>query len=294
MNIALGFNEFQQQSKILAAHLKLPYEEVKIHHFPDGESKITLPQNLPEHIIICRSLNHPNDKLVELLIAADAARVAGVKHITLVAPYLCYMRQDIAFHPGEAVSQKIIGKILAQHFDALFTIDPHLHRIKTLPEAVPLKEAIALTATHPMSDFLQTHFNNPVIVGPDAESVQWVAEICEQNHWQYQVASKQRLGDSDVKVTLPEFSYENRDVVIVDDIASTGKTIEGAAKIIQQFRPASLSVLVTHAFFVDKAIADIQALGVKNIWSSDAIAHVTNAFSVMPHIADSIKAHHLL
>ncbi len=290
MRMVLGFSEFGSQGKLLAEILQCPFEEVIIHCFPDGESKITLPENLPERIIICRSLNQPNAKLIELFLTADAARLAGVKHITLVAPYLCYMRQDIAFHPGEVVSQKIMGQMLAQHFDALFTIDPHLHRIDSLQQAVPLAEAVALAASVPMAAFLQQNFTQAVIVGPDVESEQWVAAVSKLNNWPYQIAAKERFGDAEVAVVLADFCYQNQHVVIVDDIASTGKTLEATALIILKSQPASLSVMVTHALFAGNAVSNLKKLGVDNIWSSDAIPHETNAFSIMPHMARFIKS----
>ena len=73
------------------------------HRFPDGELKLRLPVDdtgrLPPLAVLLRSLHQPNEKLVELLLAARTARSLGVQHLTLVAPYLAYMRQDIAFHP---------------------------------------------------------------------------------------------------------------------------------------------------------------------------------------------------
>ncbi|MBX9833993.1 MAG: ribose-phosphate pyrophosphokinase-like domain-containing protein, partial [Burkholderiaceae bacterium] len=103
---------------------------VERHRFPDGELKLRLPVDatgrMPRHAVLLRSLHQPNEKLVELLLAARTARNLGVQHLTLVAPYLAYMRQDIAFHPGEAVSQQVVGGFLAGLFDAVITVDPHL------------------------------------------------------------------------------------------------------------------------------------------------------------------------
>ena len=98
------------------------------HRFPDGELKLRLPPQLPSQVMVYRSLVLPNEKLIELLFVAQTARQLGATELTLIAPYLAYMRQDIAFHDGEVVSQKIIGRFLAQVFDGLVTIDPHLHR----------------------------------------------------------------------------------------------------------------------------------------------------------------------
>ena len=78
--------------------------------------------------IIYAALDHPNDKLLAILFAADALRRAGATRLVLVAPYLCYMRQDAAFHKSEAISQKIVGRLLAAAVDRIITVDAHLHR----------------------------------------------------------------------------------------------------------------------------------------------------------------------
>jgi len=115
--LVLGFPEYAEQARRFAAKAKLDYAQVQVHRFPDGESRVRLPADLPPRIYFCRSLDRPNYKLVELVLAAQTARDLGAEDLTLVAPYLCYMRQDTAFEPGEAVSQRIIGRMLAELFD---------------------------------------------------------------------------------------------------------------------------------------------------------------------------------
>jgi len=97
------FPSYKQQGKEIANSLNLPCFEIKIHHFPDKESLVTLPSQKNEHVIFCLSLDYPNNKLIELFLAAKTARLQGAKRLSLVAPYLSYMRQDKAFHEGEAI-----------------------------------------------------------------------------------------------------------------------------------------------------------------------------------------------
>ncbi|GAA6170679.1 ribose-phosphate pyrophosphokinase [Colwellia sp. KU-HH00111] len=290
MTLVLGFNDYLVPAQQLAQCLALPFKLIARHHFPDGETKVTLPSELPEQVIICQTLNHPDGKLIELILAAQTARSLGVKHITLVAPYLCYMRQDIAFNQGEAVSQKIIGKLLSDYFDAVLTVDPHLHRIKHLSEAIPTDQALALHATTAMSDFIKSHLDDPIIIGPDEESLQWVTAIADRQRWQYSIANKQRFGDKNVEVTLADINLSKRNIVIVDDIASSGRTLEQTVKQLLPQQPLSISIMVTHAFFVDDAIERLNALNVTNIWSSDSVLHSTNAFSVIGILAQAAKA----
>jgi ribose-phosphate pyrophosphokinase len=297
MTIILGFDDYLPPAQQLAKRLSIPFKQVELHHFPDGETKVTLPIKLPKQVILCRTLNQPNTKLIELIITASAARSQGVEHITLVAPYLCYMRQDIAFNNGEAISQKIIGKLLGDYFDRVITIDPHLHRINNLNEVIPHNQSMALHASNAMSSFIENHFNQPVLIGPDEESEQWVKALAEPHQWDYAIATKERFGDKNVAITLAmnteetsrKVSLQNREVIIVDDIASTGKTLEQAVKQIQKQSPASISIIVTHAFFVDDAITRLLNMGVANIWSSDSVLHNSNAFSIVDTIAEKLN-----
>ena len=155
----LYFDDERPAAERLAAASGLALRPVQRHRFPDGELKLTLPVDgagqLPARAVLLRSLYQPNDKLVELLLAARAARALGVRHLTLVAPYLAYMRQDIAFHPGEAVSQRIVGPFLASLFDAVVTVDPHLHRVATLPEAVPAAQAVVVSGAPLLADWIE-------------------------------------------------------------------------------------------------------------------------------------------
>src|SRR5690554_8167834 len=109
----LHFADEAEPAQRLADACRLPALAVERHRFPDEELKLTLPlgesSTSPETLVLYRSLDRPNDKLVELLLLARHARRLGVARLVLVAPYLAYMRQDIAFHPGEIVSQTIVG-----------------------------------------------------------------------------------------------------------------------------------------------------------------------------------------
>lgn len=274
--LVFGFPEYREPAQRLAQAAGLAYADVQVHRFPDGESKVRLPATLPEKLILCRTLDRPNSKLIELELATATARELGARHLTLVAPYLCYMRQDMAFQSGEAVSQRIIGNLLAVQFDRVITVDPHLHRVHTLREAVPAEEAIALSATVPMAEYLAGRVQDPFLIGPDEESEQWVKTIAERHHFDYAVAHKQRHGDSEVRITLADRNYRDRNIVFVDDMISTGHTLAEAVQRVSVHHPASISVLVTHALFSGDALARLQAAGVSHICSTDSVLHATN------------------
>ena len=277
---------YREPAARLATALDLPFTATDVHRFPDGESKVTVPATPPRTVIFCQSLDRPNDKLIELQLACATLRELGTERILLVAPYLCYMRQDKAFHPGEAVSQRIIGRHLASLVDGLITVDAHLHRIHDLHAAVPLETAINLSAAPRLGEFLAGRVENPLLLGPDAESEQWVAQVAAAGGFDHAVATKERFGDRQVRIHLPDTDFRARTVVLVDDVISSGYTIAEAARAVRAAGAATVHCLVTHPLFAPGAEALLREAGVAEVWSSDAIVHASNAI----HLADMLAA----
>ena len=287
--LILGFRDYEQQANALAKALDVPLRIVDLHHFPDGESLIKLPSPLPQRVILVRSLDNPNPKLIELMLCSSTARSLGVKHITLVAPYLCYMRQDYAFHPGEAISQQIVGQFIANLCDSLITVDPHLHRIQHLSEVISSRPAEVVSAAALFSQFISKRFNDPLLLGPDSESRQWVAKVAESAQLDYGIARKIRHGDRDVSIELPRIDLHDRAVIIIDDIASTGNTLATAARKLVASGAYTVSALVTHALFTNNSMARLQQAGIRDIWSTDSIPHPTNAISLTSALKESVE-----
>jgi ribose-phosphate pyrophosphokinase len=288
-DLILGFSDYEPQAKNLANALRVDYATVDNHIFPDGESKLTLPVNLPNNVVFYRSLDKPNKKLIELLIAAQTARELGASHLTLVAPYLCYMRQDIAFNPGEAVSQKIIGRFLAENFDALLTVDAHLHRVHDIREAVPAKQALNLCAARLIGDYVKAQIENPLFLGPDEESKQWVQAAAQAGNFDYAVAQKTRGGDRQVKITLPDFSFQRRNIIIIDDMASTGQTIIQTANLLRQHKAKAVHCAVTHALFLHEVTQHMRQAGIQSVWSTDSVTHPTNQIFLATALAAAFQ-----
>lgn len=286
----LGFPDYEPQSRALADSLGVPCDFVDIHSFPDGESRLRLPPDLSGEIVFCRSLDRPNDKLVELLLAAVGARSLGAACVTLVAPYLCYMRQDKAFIPGEVISQQVVGRFLADHFDGIVTVDPHLHRVSSLADVIPSTRSITRSAAPAMGAYLAARNARPLILGPDQESEQWIRTVARQAGLEYAVARKVRRGDRDVKITLPERDFTGAEVVLVDDVASTGRTLVKAAHALVEAGAVQVDALVTHALFIGDALREMRAAGIREIWSSDSVTHPTNAFALADTLAGALHS----
>jgi len=262
---------------------------VERHRFPDGETQLTLPTRLPPRVVLLRSLHQPNDKLTELLLAAPTARQLGAKHLSLVAPYLAYMRQDMAFAPGQAISQRIVGAWLATLFDAVITVDPHLHRVATLAEAVPARQAITLSAAPLLGDWIAQHRPGAFLLGPDSESAQWVTQAATAHGLKHAVCSKVRHGDHAVSIALPACDLRGQAVVLLDDVASSGHTLATAAALALAAGAASVDVAVTHALLAGDALQRIHQAGVGEFWSTDSVAHPSNVVGLAGLLARAIK-----
>lgn len=290
--LLLHFADEQAAAERLEQACSLPLAAISSHRFPDEELKLTLPGAAvsppPHTLVIYRSLDRPNEKLIELLLVARHARQLGVARILLVTPYLGYMRQDIAFQPGEIVSQKIIGGFLAELFDAVITVDPHLHRISHLQEAVPLTQAIALSAAPSLAALVAGRRQQPLLMGPDAESAQWVESAGKAEGLEHAVCSKVRRGDTQVEIALPDIAVRGREVVLLDDVASSGRTLAAATRLLLAAGARSVDVAVTHALFAGDALEVMQAAGVGEVWSTDCIAHPSNAVPMAPLLAQAL------
>jgi ribose-phosphate pyrophosphokinase len=287
--LLLAFDDEAPLARSLAQALGCPLALVDRHRFPDGETRLRLPAQLPPRVVLLRGLQDPNAKLTELLLAAGGARELGVSRLLLVTPYLAYMRQDMAFTPGEVVSQRLLGRLLAGAFDAVVTVDPHLHRVATLDEVLPGRRGVALSAAALLGGHVARQVPGAMLLAPDEEAGQWVRAAAQAHGLDHAVCHKQRHGDRDVDVSLPAASVAGRAVVLLDDVASTGRTLIAAARGALARGATTVDVAVTHGLFIGNALAEVQAAGVRHVWSSDCVRHSSNAVSVVPLLAEAVR-----
>jgi len=285
----LAFDDESDLAGRLARALGCAVHIIERHQFPDGETRLRLPPVLPARVVMLRGLQNPNAKLAELMLAAAGARELGAQRLTLVSPYLAYMRQDMAFTPGEVVSQRHLGRALADWFDVVVTVDPHLHRVATMDEVVPGRRGLALTAAPLLGAWVAGQVPGALLLGPDEEAAQWVRRAAEAHGLDHAVCRKQRHGDRDVEVALPAVPVQGRAVVLFDDVASTGRTLVMAARGALAAGAASVDVAVTHGLFVGDALSALRAAGVRHVWSSDCVPHASNAVSVVPLLGAALR-----
>ncbi len=275
----------------LATLLGLSCHEIAIHRFPDGEMLVTVGRPASTTIIFA-SLDQPNDKLLALLFAAEALRRAGTKRLILLAPYLCYMRQDAAFHEGEAISQRAVGRLLAETVDRIITVDAHLHRTADIRTVFPGIAAENLSAMPAIANALRKDGIDPatIVVGPDAESQPWVSDLAGRLGLAHAVAQKIRHGDRSVEIGFPDpASIAGRPVLLVDDIVSSGGTLIACANALTAAGATAIDAVITHALFPPDMAVEFAKAGIRSIRSTSSVPHPTNAILLDDILAAALR-----
>lgn len=256
--------------------------------FPDGETLLRVPETVRgrDVDIVC-TLVDPDRQFLGLAFAAMTARDLGARSVNLVAPYLAYMRQDARFNPGEAISARCFAQQLSGLFDRLVTVDPHLHRIARLEEIFTIPVTV-LHAAPLLGEWVRANVVRPLLIGPDSESAQWVAAVAAHAGAPHIVLDKERLGDRNVAIAVPDVGrWQGHAPVLVDDMISSGRTmIEAAAQIVAQglARPVCMTV---HPIFAEGSYPQLLAVS-RDVISTDSIPHASNRLTVAPLLAAGI------
>lgn len=256
------------------------------HRFPDGETRVRVdtPPAGQDVWLVC-TLAEPDSKIPPLLFAAGTLRELGARRVGLVAPYLAYMRQDTRFHPGEAVSARLFGAWLSGHFDCLVTVDPHLHRLRSLREVFSGASRV-VQAAPALAAWIRQRVEKPLLVGPDGESAQWVAQVAQQVGAPWTNLTKERFGDRDVKVTPPDVgAWRDRQPVLVDDIISSGETVIAAAASLRASGLQAPYCVAVHGLYTPESRRRLARAGIETLAVTNTIPQADAAIDIAPLVA---------
>jgi ribose-phosphate pyrophosphokinase len=238
-------------------------------------------------VFVC-TLDRPDAKVLPLLFALDAARDAGATRCGVVAPYLPYLRQDARFKPGEAITSATFARMLSQAADWIVTVDPHLHRYATLGAVYTIPDRVVHAAPL-IARWIRENVRAPVLVGPDGESEQWVANVARDAEAPYVVLEKTRTGDREVKVSVPHIErWRDRTPILIDDIIATARTMIAAIGHLAEAGSPSPICVGVHAIFADDAYRALQAAGAVTVVTCNTVHHESNGINVDPSIAASV------
>jgi ribose-phosphate pyrophosphokinase len=287
--LVIGMPGNEAMTLALAQALDAEVGQIEVRSFPDGETYLRYLTDISERrlVVVC-TLDRPNSKFLPLLFAAATARELGTTKIGLAAPYLAYMRQDRRFKLGEAVTSRQIAHLLSNAFDWLVTIDPHLHRYRSLEEIYRIPTQVVHAAPL-ISEWIKAHVVNPIVIGPDSESEQWVSAVAAEVNAPYTVLDKTRHGDRDVEIAIRNPDRLNdRTPVLVDDIISSGRTMIEAVRQIRTLEASTPVCIAVHGVFADNSDQTLAHAGARVV-TTNTILHDTNTIDVTPLLADGIR-----
>jgi len=263
--------------------------QFETRQFPDGESYLRIITEVKnQHCFVIADLSHPNHKYLPLLFLLDTLKELGASSVGLVAPYLSYMRQDRRFIDGEAITSKLFARTLSQHIDYLVTIDPHLHRYHSLNEiySVPSK---VIQGAPALAEWLKGQ-DNLLLVGPDEESEQWVADIASYSNHPYVIGKKNRYGDRNVEISLPELhKYHGRTAVIIDDVIASGQTVLCCINELKKQGINLIKCAAVHGIFADNSDKLLLNAGLTALVTTNTIMHDSNNIDTAYLLIEPIK-----
>ena len=282
--IVVGGSSSKDLAKELAGILGCTYTQAASTKFPDGECYTRIDaDSLDDDVVIVQN-TYPDDSLIEMFLLQDAVRRLGAKSVTLVIPYFGYARQDRVFKPGEPESAKVMCKHLGMCCDRVITIDIH-------------KEAVLDHFDCPHTDLkaapvIADYFRGrgiDLVLSPDIGAAGRAKDVGERLGVPYDHLEKTRLSGVDVRIAPARFDATGKNVLIVDDMISTGGTIVAAASALRAAGAESVSVACTHGVFVGDAIGKLTGTALSVVLSCNTLENQVSHISVAGLIADAIR-----
>jgi ribose-phosphate pyrophosphokinase len=283
--VLLAMPENEAMAAAVARHLGAQVLTPAMRSFPDGETYLRIDAELRGcKVAVVQTLHHPDGKLLPAIFAADTARALGAAGVGLIAPYLAYMRQDRQFQPGEAVTSKTVARLLSSAFDWLVTVDPHLHRYKSLGDIYTIPSSV-LHAAPLIAEWIGKNVESPLLIGPDAESAQWVGDVARRIAAPFAVLEKTRRGDRDVVVRLGgAIEMRQHTPVLVDDMISSGETMLEALRLVKSLSGRQPVCVAVHGLFADGSDVRLAREGARLV-TSNTVPHASNAIDAAPLLA---------
>ena len=277
-----------QLAKKIARRLNAVYVKTENRKFPDGESKITIKKIPRNNIILVVQSTYPpvDTNLLHLLSVISKARKYSSK-IYAIIPYMGYARQDREFLEGEVISISVIGKLLrAVGTRKIITVDIHSN-IALRELKIPSENITAITEL--VKYFKKKKLTNPLIVSPDLGGKQRAIKFANLMGIESIALKKHRDRKTGVvNIVTSKVNVKERDLILVDDMISTGGSIIRSTQFLKKQKCKRVFVACTHALLVNNAENRIKKAGVTEIISTNTIPKKTSKVNVAKIIADAV------
>jgi len=290
--IVIGGSGSQGLAARVAHKMNATFGNVEIRTFPDGEKylRIHTPVEGKETILIQTMGFKPDQLLMELLFLAETAKEQGAEKIKAVIPYFAYSRQDVSFKRGEVVSFRVVSKLLeSSGIEELYTVDIHLHRIEDASQIfnIPCHN---LTAMPLIGEFIKDNYSlqNPQVLAPDMEAEQWARAMAGELDADFCVMEKVRKGPEEVEISCENLGVNGREVIIADDIISTGGTMATAISLVKKAGAKMVIAACTHPLLIGGALSLIHQAGALEVIGTDTVPSSVRVVSIDKLLADNL------
>jgi ribose-phosphate pyrophosphokinase len=272
--------------------------DITLKRFPDNEIAIEILDDVRDkEVYVVQSIAlEPNEYLMELLIIADALKRASARKITAVIPYLGYSRQDRQDKPNVPITAKLVADLLQKAgIDAVITADLHAEQIEGFFD-IPVENLHCMPLL--VEEISKLKPKDLIVVTQDVGSIKLVSGFASQLHVGMAIINKQRLADQKVQTLQIMGDVKGKDVLLADDMCSTGATLASAAKACQEKGAKRILACVTHGLFVGNAYEEIGQSPIEALITTDTVpfegpvGKITNYFHVIssaPIFAEAIK-----
>jgi ribose-phosphate pyrophosphokinase len=263
----------------LASRLGVKTIDVKFSRFPDGEHSLVRNATDGETVIVGAVTDA--DALVELLLLVDACDESTN---TLVLPYMAYARQDKRFHPGEPLSVRAVAHALSTGVDRVLTVN--IHDPSTLAHFHVPAENVSIAPD--LGRYLADRDGDPLVLSPDDGAMRFAAEVASVGGFATDYLDKTRLSGDRVEIRPKSLPVDGREVVIVDDIISTGGTLAAAARMLLDQGATEVLAACVHGVFAGGALLHLSAAGVGEVVCSDTIERANSCITAADRIAAAL------
>ena len=284
--IVIGGSASTDLAKGIANELGCEYIEAVTIRFPDGEcyTRIERESFENEDVVIVQN-TYPDKNLVEMLLLEDVAKRLCSKTITLVIPYFGYARQDRVFKPGEPESAKVMCEILGMKADRVITVD--LHKEDTLKEFKNCK-TVDVKAAQAIADYFADK-NIDLVMSPDIGAAGRAKDVGSRLGVEYDHLNKTRISGTEVEIKPAKADCKGKNILIVDDMISTGGTIVAANSKLKAAGAKSVTVACTHGVFVDNALQRLMGSSLDGVYCCNTLQNEVSKISVAKSIADALR-----
>ena len=273
----------------LSRKIKANFVKTQVRIFADGESKITLTGKISKQkSIVVQSIYPPVDSnLIQALSLISKAKEISSEVIAVI-PYMGYARQDREFLPGEIVTMKVLGKLFkGAGASKIIAVDIH-SMIGFKHFSIKTKNVSAIPEL--VRYFKKLSLKNPLVVSPDQGGKERAKEFAKELGSEFIALEKKRdrkTGKVKIKTkNLDEVT--NRDLILVDDMISTGGSIVKATQFLKKQKCKKVYVACTHALLMNDAEKRIKKAGVTKIISANTIPGKTSIVDISNTIAKAI------